>query len=131
MKLLLDTNAYTALMRGEASVASRVREAEIVLMSAVVVGELIYGFHHGSRYASNIQQLDAFLDSAYVQFLPVRRETADRFGHIAESLRRKGRPIPSNDVWIAAHTQECNAELLSFDSHFSEVDGIVWRHPDA
>jgi tRNA(fMet)-specific endonuclease VapC len=73
--------------------------------------------------------LEDFLASAYVSFLPVTLVTADRFGRIAASLRRKGRPIPSNDIWIAAHTMESGSELLSFDQHFKEVDGLAWVHP--
>lgn len=51
MRFLLDTNAYTALMRGNASVVEAVRQAGQVLMSAVVVGELLYGFRHGELTA--------------------------------------------------------------------------------
>ncbi len=54
--------------------------------------------------------------------------TADRFGRISAALRRKGRSIPTNDVWIAAHTLESGAELLSFDDHFAAIDGLVWTH---
>jgi tRNA(fMet)-specific endonuclease VapC len=56
--------------------------------------------------------------------------TADRFGRIAAALRRKGRPLPTNDIWIAAHAMESGAELLSFDQHFDAVDGIAWTQPD-
>lgn len=61
--------------------------------------------------------------------LPVSRRTADHFAAIFTSLRRKGRPIPTNDVWIAAHAMEWNAELISFDRHFAEVEGIAWIDP--
>ncbi|HRC87208.1 MAG TPA: PIN domain-containing protein, partial [Thermoanaerobaculia bacterium] len=59
------------------------------------------------------------------------RETADRYSRIYETLRRKGRPIPTNDMWIAAHAMETGAELLSFDRHFELVDGLAWTHPGA
>lgn len=62
--------------------------------------------------------VDDFLASPYV------------FGRIAAALRRKGRPLPTNDIWIAAHAMECGADLLSFDRHFAEVDGIAWLHPE-
>lgn len=127
MKLALDTNAYTALMRGREEVAERVRGAGRVLVSAVVVGELLYGFFHGSRREENLRQLDAFLDSPFVELLPVTRTTADRFGRIAAALRRRGRPIPTNDIWIAAHALETGADLLSADEHFGQVDGLAWR----
>jgi len=124
MRLLLDTNAYSALLRGHAEVAAYVRGAEAVLLSAVVVGELLYGFRHGTRYAENAQRLDSFLENPYVQFLPVTRTTAERFGQIAVGLRRKGRPLPSNDIWIAAHAFESGADLVSGDAHFDSVEGL-------
>ena len=126
MRLALDTNAYTALMAGHREVAARIRQSERVFVSAVVVGELLFGFRHGSRLEDNLRQLDRFLESPYVELLPVTRVTADRFGRIAAALRRRGRPIPSNDVWIAAQTMEVGAELLSADAHFDAVEGLVW-----
>jgi len=126
MRVLLDTNAYTALFRGDQAVAERVRRADHVLMSTVVVGELLFGFRNGSRYETNRRDLEEFIESAYVTLLPVTFITSDRFGRISSALRRKGRPIPTNDIWIAAHAMESGAELLSFDRHFEEVDGIAW-----
>jgi tRNA(fMet)-specific endonuclease VapC len=41
-------------------------------------------------------------------------------------LRRKGKPMPTNDIWIAAHAMESGAELLSFDRHLEHIDGLVW-----
>ena len=50
----------------------------------------------------------------------------DRYARIAAALRAKGRPIPTNDVWIAAHAMETGADLVSADGHFEYVEGIVW-----
>jgi len=130
VKVLLDTNAYTALFRGHEGVAARVRRAEQVLVSVVVAGELLFGFRNGSRYEANRTELEDFIASPYVALLPVTLVTSDRFGRIAASLRRKGRPLPTNDIWIAAHAMESGAELLSFDRHFDQVDGIAWVHPE-
>jgi tRNA(fMet)-specific endonuclease VapC len=131
VKLLLDTNAYTALFRGHKGVADTVRRAEQVLISTIVAGELLFGFRNGSRFESNKAELDDFLSSDYVVLLPVTAVTADWFGRIAAALRRKGKPLPTNDIWIAAHAMESGADLLSFDHHFEAVDGIAWVQPDA
>ncbi|HYK00729.1 MAG TPA: type II toxin-antitoxin system VapC family toxin [Thermoanaerobaculia bacterium] len=128
--MLLDTNAYTALFRGHEGIAVRVRRAEQVLVSTIVAGELLFGFRNGSRFETNNEELEDFLASPYVSLLPVTLVTADRFGRIAAALRRKGRPLPTNDIWIAAHAMESGAELLSFDQHFDAVDGIAWTQPD-
>lgn len=125
MRVLLDSNAYSRLMRGGEQVSRIVRGAEEVLLSAVVLGELLYGFRHGSRYERNARAIRAFLDNPYVSVVPVGATTADRYSRIAASLRAKGRPIPTNDVWIAAHAMETGADLVSADRHFEHVDGIA------
>ena len=63
MKVLLDSNAYSLLMRGHGEVAELVRRAEEVLFSAIVVGELMYGFRRGSHFERNAADLRTFLDS--------------------------------------------------------------------
>lgn len=128
MRRLLDTNAYVALKRGHGGVADLVRDSEELLLSMVVVGELLFGFRNGTRYDRNAKELDEFLASERVDVLPVTRTTADRFGRIAAALRKAGTPIPSNDIWIAAHTVESSAELITFDAHFGAVPGLVWTH---
>ena len=126
MKLLLDTNAYVDLMLGRPEVGDRIRRSERIYLSAVVAGELIFGFRNGRRYESNMRMLEEFLANPYVEFLPVTMTTADRFGRISGELRRKGKPIPTNDIWIAAHAMESGAELLSSDVHFGLISGLAW-----
>jgi tRNA(fMet)-specific endonuclease VapC len=127
MKILLDTNAYVALMQGHTEVAGRVRHATRVYLSVVVAGELLFGFRNGSRYEKNIGELEEFLNNPFVEFLSVSYVTADRFGRISAALKQKGTPLPSNDIWIAAHAMESSAELLSFDRHFEKIEGLIWK----
>jgi len=129
MTLSLDTNAYTALMKGDASAARQVRGAEAVMVSAVVAGELLYGFRNGKQYDRNRRQLDAFLAEAYVEFRPVTWLTCERFALVAAQLRRAGTPLPTNDIWVAAHALETGAHLLSYDAHFGKVAGLIVIHP--
>ena len=126
MRILLDSNGYSRLMRGDGQTAAVVRDATEILMSAVVIGELLHGFRNGSRFDRNAADLRSFLDNPYVSFVPVGPVTADRYSRIAAALRAKGSPIPTNDVWIAAHAMETGADLVSADRHFEAVDGIAW-----
>lgn len=128
MKRLLDTNAYVALKRGHREVAEIVRESSELAFSVIVIGELMFGFRNGSRYRRNLKDLEAFLANDRVTVLPVSLTTADRFGRIAAALRKAGTPIPTNDIWIAAHAYESGAELITFDGHFSAVSGLVCTH---
>lgn len=131
MTTLLDTNAYTAWKRGHTDVVGIVRRSEKLLLSSIVAGELLFGFRCGSRFERNRRELEDLLRSPYVSFLPVTLVTTDRFSRIAAGLRRKGRPIPTNDLWIAAHAMESGADLVSFDRHFGEIDGLAWVDPAA
>ena len=126
MKVLLDTNAYSALRRGQELVVEQVRRSEEVLLSIVVVGELLFGFRNGSRYKENVRALKAFVEDPNVRLLPVTWDTADWFGRISAELKRKGRPIPTNDIWIAAHAMQEGADLISSDSHFGNIDDLPW-----
>ena len=129
MTILLDTNAYSAIARGHREVVEVVRRAETLLISAVAVGELIGGFRRGSRCDQNLADLRRFLDQPRARLVPVAWTTADRYGRIYAALREKGTPIPTNDMWIAAHAQETGADLISFDPHFRHVDGLAWICP--
>ena len=128
MRILLDTNGYSHLKRGHRRVATLVRGSEEIFLSIIVIGELLYGFRQGSRSDRNIAELQAFLNSPYVTSIPISFVTADHYSRIAMSLKAKGRPIPSNDIWIAAHAMETGARLISSDRHFEDVDGLTWMH---
>ena len=129
MMALLDTNAYTAFRLGDERVRQRIARVDEVGLSAIVAGELIYGFRHGSRGQENLAELEAFIASPWVRFLEVTYTTADRFGRISATLRRASSPIPTNDIWIAAHAMEAGADLISFDQHFDRVPGLAWMDP--
>ena len=87
VRALLDSGAYSGFMRGSHRVREIVQDAEQVLMSAVVVGELLYGFRQGQRLGQNLAELRSFLDRPYVSFVPVGPVTADRYSRIMASLR--------------------------------------------
>ena len=126
MRALLDTNAYSYLARGGYAVGEIVRTADEIFLSVIVMGELLYGYRIGSLFESNATELSTFLARDNVNLVPVTPTTADYYSTIMASLRAKGRPIPTNDVWIAAHAMEMDANLVSADSHFENVDGIAW-----
>ena len=129
MTLLLDTNAYSAIARGHPEVVDLVQRTATLLLPAVVVGELLGGFRQGSRYNENLADLQRFLDEPRARLAPVSWTTADRYARIYTALRAKGAPIPTNDMWIAAQALETGADLLSFDPHFGQIDGLAWICP--
>lgn len=122
--ILIDTNAYTAFMLGDADVVEVLAHAERICLNSIVLGELLGGFAAGSREAKNRGELARFLDSPRVEVVPVTAQTADSYALVYSGLRRKGQPIPSNDLWITASALEYGAALLTRDAHFGHVDGL-------
>ena len=126
-KILLDTNAYTHFLAGDEIVLSNLAQADRVHMSVFVLGELYAGFRAGKKERRNKQILERFLQKSSVVVLEATRDTAELFGLIKDSLKKSGRPIPINDVWIAAHALETGSILVTYDSHFSAVPGLrLW-----
>ncbi len=123
-RVLIDTNAYSALLAGDSHVAGVLARSEVVLLSPVVIGELYEGFLNGLRNLENRTILQRFRERPRTVTVPITGTTAEWFAQIKHGLRRRGRPIPINDVWIAASCMEHGATLLTFDSHFEAVDGL-------
>jgi tRNA(fMet)-specific endonuclease VapC len=122
--LLIDTNAYTAFMLGDSAVVNVIAHAEQLYVNSVVLGELLGGFAAGSREAKNRAELNRFLQSPRVSVLAISAQTADSYALVYAGLRRKGQPIPSNDLWIAASALEHGAAVLTRDAHFAHVEGL-------
>ena len=95
--------------------------AEWIGVPSVVVGELWAGFLVGTRRTRNIDGLEEFLSQPVVDVLPVDDDVARIYGEIFADLRRKGRPLPTNDIWIAASATRAGAAVLTFDEHFREI----------
>lgn len=128
-RVLIDTNAYAALMAGDVRVADLLADSEAVLLTPIVIGELYDGFRGGSRYQDNIELLSRFRAKPRTQVVSITDATAEWFAEVKRILRRKGKPVPTNDVWIAASTMEHAAHLLTFDAHFSDIDGLLQVSP--
>lgn len=109
---------------GEKRVLKLIVNSSITYLSVIVVAELVYGFKNGSHYQKNMESLSKFMGQQEVQSLNVDLETADFYASLKTGLKKKGKPIPENDVWIAAHTMQVNGTLLTFDKHFKSVEGL-------
>jgi len=120
--VILDTNAVSALADGLAAFEAAARGVRRFSIPVVVLGEFQFGIRrsrHRERYAEWLEDL---VDASVV--LDIDRVTASRYATIREALRRRGRPIPSNDVWIAALALQHELPVLSRDAHFDEVVGV-------
>jgi tRNA(fMet)-specific endonuclease VapC len=123
--VLIDTNAYSALTRGNSSVVEIIQCAEIIGMSPVVIGELLFGFDGGSSSKKNRQELNRFLEVSRVKLYPITSDTAHFYSQICDALKRKGKPIPTNDIWIAAQALEHGCVVCTYDKHFEMIEGLI------
>ncbi len=127
-RILLDTNAYTALLAGEKRVLEALTDADCVYLSVIVLGELHAGFRGGGRREENEKILREFLAKPTVSPLLLSLETAQVFGEIKDRLKRAGTPIPINDLWLAAQAVETGSVLATYDAHFQRVPGLrLWE----
>jgi tRNA(fMet)-specific endonuclease VapC len=99
-KILLDTNIVSAWLKGEEGIADKIDKAKEVYLPIIVIGELYYGAHYSTKVQKNISDI-VRLTSQY-NTLSINESTTILYGQIKTRLRKKGKPIPENDIWIAA-----------------------------
>jgi tRNA(fMet)-specific endonuclease VapC len=123
-RLLFDTNAYSAFKQDQPDAVEIVQHATSIVFNSIVLGELLSGFASGTREAQNRQELEEFCSSKRVQRLLVDDRTAEFYARISSDLRQRGRPIPTNDMWIAASAFQHNLAVFTYDPHFQYIDGL-------
>lgn len=124
-RLALDTNAYTDAARGHAETVTRLRVADEIHLPFVVLGELRAGFAAGTKGARNEAGLTRFLQSPRVHLLLADDQTTVHYARLYAYLRKKGTPIPTNDLWIAALVVQHDLVLLSSDAHFAHLPQLL------
>lgn len=126
-KVLIDTNIYSDAFRGDPKAISILQHTELILLSPVVVAELLAGFKRGTREDENVKQLKSFLLRDRVCEIPITSETSGFYAFLVTTLKAKGTPVPTHDIWLAAQAMENGAALATRDSHFKKIPGIILR----
>ena len=124
-EIALDSTMAIRFLNGDPTVVAEVTSLPGIVLPLVVVGELLYGAENSARPLENLPRFLQFVDACTV--LPIGRDTAASYSRTRFALRHKGRPIPENDVWIAAQCLENGWILATGDDHFSHVDGLTVR----
>jgi tRNA(fMet)-specific endonuclease VapC len=121
-EVLLDSSIVVRFLRSDHAVVSRFPAGARVRMSSIVIGEVLYGALLASRSREETQKVAQF--AARCEILPVDAATGQQYAQVKHALRLKGRPIPDNDIWIAAQALQHGLTLVSRDRHFRDVDGL-------
>lgn len=120
--MILDTNAVTALFEGDQALARRLASRDRHHLPVIVVGEYLFGVQ-GSRACGTLGRLLAMLVEQS-EILAIDSDTARAYAEVRHQLKKDGRPIPENDVWIAALARQHDLPIVSRDRHFDHVKGI-------
>ena len=121
--VVLDTNVAIAHLSGDRAVQQHLAKSGPILIPTIVVGELLYGAQRSDRAEQNLQRVNELV--SYSEVIDVTIETARNYGAIKTVLRRKGTPIPDNDIWIAAVALEHGAPVATRDEHFDAVENLT------
>ena len=120
--MILDTNALSAAAEDHPSVTRVLAGAQQLALPVVVIGEYRFGIAQ-SRYSARYRRwLDGLVADCRV--LDVDEQTTHHYAAIGVELREAGKPIPTNDLWIAALCRQYGLPLLSRDRHFDAVSGV-------
>jgi len=121
-KILLDTNVVIAILNRDSVIAKRLVDFDEVYLPSIVVGELFLGAMRSHRVEENISRIESFCGDCAV--LNVNASTGRQYGEVKSRLMKAGRPIPDNDVWIAAISLQHSIPLLTRDRHFQSVESL-------
>jgi tRNA(fMet)-specific endonuclease VapC len=117
--LLLDTNIVIDVFDGNTDIANKINKLPEFFIPSIVLGELYVGVNRVANKAKHLKKLNEFLKLSKV--LDIDNTTAVHYGELIASLFKKGKPIPTNDVWIAAVALQHDLTLITRDKHFNEI----------
>ena len=122
-KYLADTNVFIGLLRHDAAVDAKFAPLQGVCLCVHVLGELYHGAYLSNQTAKNAAEVTDLLRSTI--FLASDRETAEEYGRLKTDLHARGKPLPENDMWIAATALRHNLTLITYDAHFSVISHLL------
>lgn len=122
MDLILDTNALSAAADGQSAAVEVIAQADRIAIPVVVLGEYQLGIAQSRRRDAYEKWLQEWL--ADVEVLHIDEDSAQHYARIGSHLKTIGKPIPTNDLWIAALCRQHTLSVLSQDRHFDLVPGI-------
>jgi len=123
--LLIDTNIYTHALKGDPETISILQQAKEIAICSISIGELLSGFKAGRKEKKNREELAEFIDTPRVRLYGIDEDTAEFYAAILNGLRKEGKPIPTNDIWIASVSFQHGFPLFTKDRHFENISGLM------
>jgi len=122
-EVALDTSVAIAILNGRGEASRWVLGFREIWLPVPTLGELHFGALNSARPEENLSRIHAF--SSQCKVLPAQRKTAEVYSTLRLELKRKGKPIPENDLWIAAACVEHGLPLATADGHFRELSQLT------
>ena len=119
---LLDTNIVIEIFDGNKDYADNISKEETLYLPSIVLGELYTGVYRVANKPKHLKKLTDFLGLCTV--LNIDSLTSKYYGETIAALYKKGKPIPTNDVWIASLALQHGFTLITSDGHFKEIPGL-------
>lgn len=118
----VDTNAVIDFLMGVDAVHQRITAMDRLFLPVIVLGELCHGAFTSNRPTDEFKKIEEV--EAITALLTCDRATSAVYGQLKYQLRRKGRPIPENDLWIAALCLQHGLTLITRDAHFDHIEEL-------
>jgi tRNA(fMet)-specific endonuclease VapC len=123
----LDTSAYSHFARGSASAVEAFRTAGRLVVPVIVLAELRAGFANGKRAMESERVLKKFMAHPVVELMDIDESAAILWAEIWLDQKRRGRPVGTNDMWIAAVAAKEGLPVLTADRDFTSITRVSIR----
>lgn len=123
---ILDTNILIEIFNGNNRFIDRIRKYNLVYVPLIALGELYAGAYQSNRKEIRLKEIEEIFQWSHT--MEIDKQTSECYGQIKAALRKSGKPIPENDVWIAVLAKQHQLPLITSDKHFREVKGIKVRY---
>lgn len=122
-KIALDTNVVIDIFNNKIKAVTLLSEYQTIYLPITVCGELLFGAKNSSKSKENEEKCRHFISHCHL--LNINEFVAEEYASTRQKLKNKGRPIPENDIWIAATCIVYDIPLATFDSDFNHIDELT------
>jgi tRNA(fMet)-specific endonuclease VapC len=120
--IALDTNIVIDVLNNKKVIVESLQDYQDIYLPITVCGELLFGAKNSARYEANVQRFRQFIQACFV--LNINELVAEEYSEIRKALKNKGRPLPENDIWIAATCLVNDLPLATHDRHFEMIESL-------
>ncbi len=120
--IALDTNIVIDVLNNKKVIVKSLQDYQEIYLPITVCGELLFGAKNSARHEANAQLFRQFIQACFV--LNINELVAEEYSEIRKALRNKGRPLPENDIWIAATCLVNDLPLATHDRNFEMIESL-------